>query len=273
MASVMTISGMVMLGQAVGDGATADSSAASVQSVWDFVTKGGLMMIPIGICSLIALTILVERALSLRRRKVIPAGFLAGVRKSLNGGDDREGAMEYCKKDGSPIALIVAAGIKKLGQSSEIIEKSMQGAGERAVLMLRRYTRALAVIASVSPLLGLLGTIIGMIHAFQTVAMSPEALGRAELLARGIYVAMITTAAGLMVAIPALIGYHWVSAKIEGLVSEMDHVAMEFIDEFGGYRPEASDRVPKLRAAGSDSADVRDSEQDDEEPIEAVASA
>ena len=84
---------------------------------------------------------------------------------------------------------------------------------------------------------------------------------------------MITTAAGLMVAIPALIGYHWVSAKIEGLVSEMDHLAVEFIDEFGGYRPVASDDVPKLRAAGSDSADVRGSEADDEQSIEAVASA
>lgn len=273
MASVITLSGLVMLGQVAGDGAAADSSAASVQSVWDFVTKGGLMMIPIGICSLIALTILVERALSLRRRKVIPAGFLSGVRESLNRGDDRQKAIEYCKKDASPMAIIVAAGIKKLGRPAELIEKSMQGAGERAVLMLRRYTRALAVIASVSPLLGLLGTIIGMIHAFQTVATSPEALGRAELLARGIYVAMITTAAGLMVAIPALIGYHWVCAKIEGLVSEMDHVAMEFLDEFEGYRPAASDGVPKLRAAGSDSADVRGSEEDDEEPIEAAASA
>ena len=89
--------------------------------------------------------------------------------------------------------------------------------------------RALSIIAAITPLLGLLGTIFGMIRAFQTVAMSGEALGKAELLAEGIYEAMVTTAAGLLVAIPAMICYHWLSARIERLASELDRAAVDFV--------------------------------------------
>ena len=90
----------------------------------------------------------------------------------------------------------------------------------------------LSVIASITPLMGLLGTIFGMIRAFQTVAASGEALGKTEMLAGGIYEAMITTAAGLLVAIPVLICYHWISAKIDTLVMDMDQMTQEFIEEF-----------------------------------------
>jgi biopolymer transport protein ExbB len=88
----------------------------------------------------------------------------------------------------------------------------------------------LQVIGAIAPLLGLLGTIFGMIQAFQTVATSAEALGKTELLAKGIYEAMVTTAAGLLVAIPSVIGYHWISAKIETLVAEMDRICVDLVE-------------------------------------------
>jgi biopolymer transport protein ExbB len=103
----------------------------------------------------------------------------------------------------------------------------------------------LAVIASIAPLLGLLGTIFGMIDAFQTVAVSGEALGRTESLAKGIYQAMITTAAGLMVAIPVLIGYHWLAGKIDRLVGEMDRMTVEFVEQHALARAQQAGVVRK----------------------------
>ena len=219
---------------ATGSAARQDAAAAmQVQSVWDFIVKGGPMMIPIGLISLFALAVVIERALSLRRRKVIPPDFISGLEpilKNRRDGDPSQ-ALRYCRDNGSPLANIFAAGIKRLGEPAERLEKQIEEAGRREMLKLRKYLRALAVIASIAPLMGLLGTIFGMIRAFQTVAASAQALGRTELLAKGIYEAMITTAAGLLVAIPVLIAYHWISAKIERLVMDIDQMTVEFIEE------------------------------------------
>ena len=238
----------------------ADNAAVAVQSIWDFIEKGGVMMIPIGICSFIALAVFLERTLSLRRSKVIPARFLPGLKKILRDkGGDREAAVKYCIRNASPVANVFAAGMKKLSAPIEILEKHIQEAGQREVLKLRKYLRALSVIASVTPLMGLLGTIFGMIQAFQTVAASADALGKTEMLASGIYQAMITTAAGLVVAIPVLIMYHWVSSKIDRLVMEIDAMTVEFIEEFaeGGLESieagesESEQRSPRASAAPS----------------------
>ena len=215
-------------------------SSVEVQNVMDFVQKGGVMMIPIGLCSLIALTVIIERLTTLRRKRVIPPAFMPGLKKVLNGKPgDTEAALGYCRRSSSAVANVLAAGIRKIDRCSpEVIEKSIEEAGEREVLKLRKHLRALSVIASVTPLMGLLGTIIGMITAFQTVAVSGEALGKTEMLAGGIYQAMITTAAGLSVAIPVLICYHWLSAAIDTLVADIDHMSVDFVDEFGaGHRP------------------------------------
>ena len=254
----MNIDAFVILAQAT----DAVPESVQVQSVWDFIQKGGLMMIPIGLCSLVALTVIVERLISLRRSKVIPPRFQPGLQRLLKDNpDDTARAIAYCSKDGSPVANVFAAGIKKLNRSEEIVEKHIQEAGEREVLKLRKYLRSLSVIASVSPLLGLLGTIFGMITAFQTVAMSAEALGKTELLAEGIYAAMITTAAGLSVAIPVLISYHWISARIDRLVMDIDRMSMEFIEEFaeGGLVSEPVPTVDpdeQVAAAGAEVAAV-----------------
>ena len=211
----------------------AAGAGMQVDSLWDFVVKGGPMMIPIGLASLIALAIFIERTLTLRRRNVIPPDFLPGLHAALqtddNGQPDR--ALDYCARSTSPLASILATAIKHREEPIDRLEKYVTEAGRRAVLKLRRFLRALAVIASIAPLLGLLGTIFGMIRAFQTVASSGAALGRTELLAKGIYEAMITTAAGLLVAIPVLIGYHWIAARIDSLVLEMDHMTVTFVEE------------------------------------------
>ena len=221
-----------MLGQIPGAEVAVPTESVEVQSVWDFVLKGGPMMIPLGFCSLLALGVIVERLISLRRSRVIPPGFLDGLAAQLNGdsnGYDR--ATEYCRQNGSPIANILAAGMGSFSRSIEVIEKRITEAGEREMMKLRKYLRLLSVVAAIAPLMGLLGTIFGMIRAFQTVAVSGDAMGKTELMAKGIYEAMITTAAGLMLAIPVLVCYHWISAKIDRLVVEMDQLTVEFVEE------------------------------------------
>lgn len=210
------------------------SSSVQVQSVWDFVVKGGPVMIPIGICSLVALTVIVERLVSLRHGRIVPGNLVGTIRATLSGGasDRVERALEQCRASATPLATILAAGIRKLGEPAEAVEKRIQETGQAEIQRLRKYLRSLSVIAAIAPLLGLLGTILGMITAFETVAASPDSLGRTELLAKGIYEALITTAAGLIVAIPVVISYHWFAAKVDRMVLEMDATVIEFVEEF-----------------------------------------
>lgn len=245
---------MTVLAQAPVDAPAGPSAAVSVNSIWDFMVKGGIVMVPIGLCSLVALTVVIERMVSLRRRRIIPATFVSGLSDVLNGdAEDREKALKYCERDGSPLANIFMAGIKRLGAPLEHLEKQIQEAGEREVIKLQKYLRVLAVVAAIAPLLGLLGTIFGMINAFQTVAVSGDALGKTEMLAEGIYEALITTAAGLLLTIPTLIAYHFISAKIDRLVTEMDVVVGDFLDD---YHVEAGGAIAVSAAAKDADADA-----------------
>ncbi len=207
-------------------------------SIWDLIVKGGPVMVPIAICSLVAIAVMVERSISLRMSSVIPAAFMPKLRDTMRRGSDadRRAALGLCRENASPMAGICAAAIRRLDEPIEYLERTIEQAGEREVFKLRRYLRVLSVVAAVAPLLGLLGTVFGMIGAFRTVAASGEALGRTELLANGIYEALITTAAGLIVAIPSLLGYHWFSTRVERLVAEMDRQTVDFIEEFAAGR-------------------------------------
>jgi biopolymer transport protein ExbB len=226
---LMAATGAMILAQsASGDSA---ASATQVNSLWDLLVKGGPMMIPIGICSLVALAVLVERLVVLRRSKVMPPSFLPGLAAAL-GRDrhDTEAGLAYCRQADSPIANILSAALRRIHEPPDRLEKHVEQAGEREMLALRRHLRTLSVIVGVAPMLGLLGTVFGMIEAFRTVASAGEALGQTEALAKGIYEALITTAAGLLVAIPAMIAYHWIAARVERLVTEMDAVTVDFVE-------------------------------------------
>jgi biopolymer transport protein ExbB len=166
-----------------------------MSTVWDLTLKGGPVMVPIAICSLVALALVVERLWSLQRAKVMPPAFVAGVRPALSRGQGA--ALDFCRSHPSPISRVLEAGIRRWDRPLEQVEKHITEAGLRETTLLRTNFRGLVVITAVSPLLGLLGTIFGMITAFRTVAASGDALGRTELLAGGIYEAMVTTAAGL----------------------------------------------------------------------------
>lgn len=229
------------------------AGSVKIESVWDFVVKGGPVMFPIGLCSLAALTVIVERLLSLRRGAIIPPAFLPEIKRLLErNASGREDALSLCQRDSSPIARVFSAAIRRLDDSTESLSRHVEEAGARVVVDLRKNLRALSVIGSVSPLLGLLGTIFGMIEAFQTVAAAGESLGRTEVLAKGIYEAMITTAAGLIVAIPCVVAYHGFTGKIERAVRDMDELTVDFLESFGRPRSQpASETRPRLEAMAS----------------------
>ncbi len=211
---------------------------AAAPSVFDLATKGGVMMIPIALCSLVVVAVVLERLAVLRFRRVVPRDFERDLHAAMKDSGHDE-ALSVCKKHGSPAARIIAAGINKLGHAHEVIEKHLTASGEHELFLLRKRLRALTVIAAVAPLLGLTGTIFGMIRAFQTVATSGESLGKAELLAGGIYEAMITTAAGLLVAIPTIIFYHYLASRVDRLARELDRIAVDFVERYvlGPTRP------------------------------------
>jgi len=212
----------------------AQSDGAEINSVLEMIQKGGIMMIPIGLCSLIVVAVAVERAAVLRSGRIVPKGFRKGLDRAMDSADDeidaRRAGRAYCKDRPSPAANLILAGLEKLGHTGEVVEKHMASAGEDEVYLMRRRLRALVVVAAIAPLLGLTGTIFGMITAFQTVATNAEALGKTELLAKGIYEAMITTAAGLVVAIPAVVIYHWLSGRIERYARDLDRLGVSFIE-------------------------------------------
>ena len=224
-----------VIGSAAGFGipvSLAQSDAAL--SVFDLAIKGGIMMIPIGICSLIVVAVVMERSSVLRLGRVVPAGFEKRLKKTMGTGDAAgiKAAREMCRKSPSPVSRVIAAGLDKMGHPHALIEKHMAAAGATEVYGMRKRLRMLSVIAAVAPLMGLTGTIFGMIRAFQTVASSGDSLGKAELLAGGIYEAMITTAAGLLVAMPTVIFYHWLLSKVERLTRALDGVAVSFVERY-----------------------------------------
>jgi biopolymer transport protein ExbB len=191
--------------------------------------SAGAMMIPILACSIVLLMFVLERVISLRRRRVIPKHF---VKLFLNELGERQlkpiEALELCEENSSPISEVFAAGVKKWNRPSVEVEQAVLDAGERVAHGLRRYLRLFNGIATISPLLGLLGTVLGMIEAFNAIASS-SAMGRPELLAEGISQALLTTAGGLSVAIPAFIAYMYFTGRVDKLIIEIDGLGQEVV--------------------------------------------
>jgi len=171
----------------------------------------------------------VERLLSLRQRKIIPPGFVMKLREEItrDGAQGVQRAIQHCESVGGTVGNIFKHGLSRLKFGQEAVEKAIEDAGGREVDKLKRSLRGLAVIASVSPLLGLLGTVYGLISAFQDATV--VGMGKADTLARGIYEALVTTAAGLTIAIPALLIYQYLNSRVDALVDEIDEMGIDFL--------------------------------------------
>lgn len=232
----------------------ADSGAIPTRNLFSIVREGGLAMLPLLVCSFIMLVFVFERTISLRRGRVVPGPFVTRFLQQLKEGQlDRDGAIKVCQENGSPVARVFAAAAKKWGRPAVEMEQAIIDAGERVVHELRRYLRVFNSIATIGPMLGLLGTVGGMIRAFNNIATS-DAMGRPELLAKGISEALLTTATGLAVAVPAIVLYWWFVSVVDRLTVRIDTlgqdvvnlISAEAIQEAANAKPS---RTPRKTAA------------------------
>ena len=213
--------------------AGADDDAAEdehPESYLDFAFAGGWLMAPIGICSLLWLTFLGERLIYLRPSKIVPAGFTRQIDGLEPGKLDAEKVDALCEANPSSAARVIRTAVQHIGETREEIELAVNNTAQREIHLMRRYIRVFAVIAAVAPLLGLLGTVTGMIQAFREVASS--GLGSGQALAPGIYKALVTTAGGLVVAIPTLMTHYWMMSRVEGFVHRIDNLVVDFVEKF-----------------------------------------
>lgn len=193
----------------------------------DVIKAGGWLMLPIIACSVIALTIIVERFLSLRHQRVLPNNLIKTLRVWGKTGKIPDINLDKLAIK-SPLGRIVAAGLANREHGREIVKESIEDTGRHVVHELERFLNSLGTIAAITPLLGLLGTVVGMIDVFTVISV--EGTGEAEQLAGGISQALITTAAGLSVAIPSLLFYRYFSGKVETLVVRMEEEAIRLVD-------------------------------------------
>lgn len=200
------------------------------KNLFETFLKGGIFMWPILLCSVIGVAFALERMIALRRTVVFPSKLLHEV-KTLAQERKLQDIIKLCEANNSVFARMLLACLKKVHSSAFEIEATLESAGSRALLELRTNTKALGVIADVAPLLGLLGTVQGMIMAFDVVAKT-GALGRAEKLAESIAVALLTTAFGLLVAVPSVIFYHYFRARAEALLKSIGEACLEIIELF-----------------------------------------
>jgi biopolymer transport protein ExbB len=215
--------------------------------MWEIIHAGGPVMWPLIVCSVVAVAIMLERLWTLQRKRVIPRELTDRIWKLVESQSLNDRHIEALAVS-SPLGRVLAAGLANRDQGRDIMKEAIEDTGRHVVHELERFLGTLGTIAAVSPLLGLLGTVTGMIQAFE--AISREGVGDPRVLSGGIGTALITTAAGLIVAIPALFGYRYLRGVVDLLVVDMEKEAMKLVRAFDqmGRR---GDRGPRRREAAS----------------------
>jgi len=204
-----------------------ESASIPTRNLRRIMSDGGPLMYAIALCSFLVVTFTLERSVNLRRSRVIPKPFVTRFMQQLCEGQlDRQQALDLCEENGSPAAQVFAGAVRKWGRPGVEVEQGVIDSGERVTNGLRRYLRVFYGVATVGPLLGLMGTVLGMIQTFNVIA-SVDAQGRPELLAGGIAKALLNTAGGLAVAIPASILYVFFVSRVDRLVIEIDRLAQD----------------------------------------------
>jgi biopolymer transport protein ExbB len=198
--------------------------------MWELVQAGGYFMWPIIVCSIAAVGILLERLWTLQRKRVLPQELIKRISQLAETNQVNPKVIEALEKN-SPLGRVLAAALANRDRGREIMMERVEDTGRHVVHELERFINTLGTIASISPLLGLLGTVTGIIRAFNAVMLG--GMGDPRLLAGGISEALITTAGGLAVAIPSFIAYRYLRGKIERIVIEMEKIAVVFADSLG----------------------------------------
>lgn len=217
-------------GADVAEQAEAESTGAP-GTLLGMIRNGGPLIIPIGICSFVLVIFIFERAMSLRRAHIIPKPFVKRFLHQLREGQLKpDEALTTCEENGSAISQVFAGAVRKWGRPAVEVEQGVLDAGERVANHLRRHLRVINGVATVTPLMGLLGTVMGMIRAMDDIAIhQASGNGGQPFVAGGISQALITTAAGLTVAIPALIAYLYFVGSVDKRVMEIDALGQEAV--------------------------------------------
>jgi biopolymer transport protein ExbB len=204
---------------------------------FSLLLKGGWFMVPIGFMSLVVVTVVIERLIALRRRRVLPNGLLRdlGQVAGPQGNFDPREAYRVCQRYPSAAANVVRAMLLKVGRPHSEVEHTVAEASEREADRLYANVRWLNLAAAVTPLLGLLGTVWGMIAAFHRTTQLMPGQNKADQLATGIYVALVTTFGGLMVAIPAAIFAHYFEGRIQKLFHHIDEMLFNLLPQIERY--------------------------------------
>jgi biopolymer transport protein ExbB len=194
---------------------------------------GGPIMWPLAICSLVAVAIIIERAINLRGSRILNRTIVERI-SDLIVGDQLDRAIEICDENDGVFASIISAGLEMIarGGSQNAAKEAIENAGRHEAGRLNRYLGVLGTVVGISPLLGLLGTVTGMIQVFNTIAASG---GGASELSGGISEALITTATGLLIAIPALVAYNYYRGKVETIVMVLEGASLRILRDF--YQP------------------------------------
>jgi len=195
--------------------------------MWEIVRAGGVFMWPIILCSVVAAAIVLERMWTLQEKRVLPRDLMDRVWKLVEANQVNDKVVTALEQN-SPLGKVLASGLLNRHRGREVMMERLEDTGRHVVHELERFLNTLGTIASISPLLGLLGTVTGIIKAFN--AIQAGGMGDPRMLSGGIAEALITTAAGLCVAIPALVGYRYLRGRVESFVIEMEKDAIKLAD-------------------------------------------
>lgn len=219
---------MGQAGQTLGDTTMAAQSGEISMSLWDLALKGGWIIAILALFSIIAIYIFIERFLTINNASREDTNFMNHIRDFIHDGKI-DAALAMCRKTANPIARMIEKGLLRIGKPLNDINAAIENVGKLEVSRLEKNIAALATIAGAAPMLGFLGTVIGMIRAFYDMSMAGNNIDIA-LLSSGIYQAMVTTVAGLIVGILAFICYNILVARVEKLVFKLEARATEFMD-------------------------------------------
>ena len=206
----------------------ATEAGGNTLTVLDLLSKGGFVLIIILLLSVVAVYVFVERYRTIKSASRTPDNFIDEIRDKVTRGDI-EGAKIQCAHVDSPIARMIEKGVSRIGSSLKNIEVSIENVGKNERYRIEKNLSVLATIAGAATMLGFLGTVIGMIKVFIAIAQEEGSVSP-KLLSQGIYEAMITTAAGLVVGILAYLGYNYLVTRVQKLVHKMEYNSVEFID-------------------------------------------
>ena len=209
---------------------SADEASWELPGFFAKISEGGWLMLPLAICCVVVFSLSIERTIALRRARVIPRPFVRRFTECVEDGQlSYEEATELCEEYDCPVAEVFRAAVRRWGRPMFEVEQAVMDAGDRVADGLRRFLRVFHAISNVAPLIGLLGTVLGMINSFETIS-SQASLGQPESLASGISVALMTTAGGLTVAIPAYLAYMYFSSKSDNYLNEIDKLCQRVVD-------------------------------------------